>query len=230
MYCNVAAESTGRVLATRLYNSTTDAGMKDMLSFLIARDTMRQQQWLAVIEDLGGLQNELPMPNSFPQSQEARKFSYAFFATERNGAPPEPGRWTEGPSMDGKGRFSVFPERADGRGPRARPGARGKRRAAGADWQETWRVMAYHRPADFPNFSSSPRRWDSTGTAPNRRVWVGMPAPCLHGDELRGRDRRRANHRPREIEVLAAERGCRPALRALTWGYGATRSHRVDPG
>jgi Mn-containing catalase len=26
--------------------------MKDMLSFLIARDTMHQQQWLAVIEEL----------------------------------------------------------------------------------------------------------------------------------------------------------------------------------
>ena len=47
MYCNVAAESTGRVLATRLFNATSDAGMKEMLSFLIARDTMHQQQWLA---------------------------------------------------------------------------------------------------------------------------------------------------------------------------------------
>lgn len=37
MYCNVAAESTGRVLACRLYEMTDDPGMKDMLSFLIAR-------------------------------------------------------------------------------------------------------------------------------------------------------------------------------------------------
>jgi hypothetical protein len=29
-------------------------GMRDMLHFLIARDTMHQQQWLAVIEELGG--------------------------------------------------------------------------------------------------------------------------------------------------------------------------------
>ncbi|HJS85253.1 MAG TPA: hypothetical protein VJ779_07310 [Acetobacteraceae bacterium] len=63
---------------------------------------------LAVIEEPGGLQGALPMPNSFPKAQEAQKFSYAFFATERDGTPPEPGRWTEGPSMDGKGRFSVF--------------------------------------------------------------------------------------------------------------------------
>ena len=42
MYCNVAAETTGRVLAVRLYNAATDPGMKDMLHFMIARDTMHQ--------------------------------------------------------------------------------------------------------------------------------------------------------------------------------------------
>jgi Mn-containing catalase len=39
MYANIAAEATGRALATRLYNITDDPGMKDMFSFLIARDT-----------------------------------------------------------------------------------------------------------------------------------------------------------------------------------------------
>ena len=53
MYCNVAAEATGRALAVRLYNATDDPGMKDMLEFNIARDTMHQQQWLAVLEELG---------------------------------------------------------------------------------------------------------------------------------------------------------------------------------
>ena len=52
MYCNVAAYSTGRVLAARLYNATADTGMKDMLSFQIARDFMAQL--LAVLEELGG--------------------------------------------------------------------------------------------------------------------------------------------------------------------------------
>jgi Mn-containing catalase len=104
MYANVAAESTGRVLATRLYNMTDDAGMKDMLSFLIARDTMHQQQWLAVIEELGGAA-ALPIPNSFPQSEEATKFSYAYFGHMKDGSVPE-GRWTQGPSLDGKGEFA----------------------------------------------------------------------------------------------------------------------------
>ena len=107
MYCNVAAESTGRVLAVRLYNATNDPGMKDMLSFMIARDTMHQQQWLAVIAELG-LEETMPIPNSFDQSEENQKYSYAFFGSAADGTPPENGRWTHGPSIDGKGKFTVF--------------------------------------------------------------------------------------------------------------------------
>ncbi|CAA9489406.1 MAG: Manganese catalase [uncultured Sphingomonadaceae bacterium] len=104
MYCNVAAESTGRVLAVRLYNAAHDDGMKKMLSFLIARDTMHQQQWLAVIEELGGYEGQLPIPNSFPQSQENQNHNYEFFVTSTDGSYPE-GRWTQGKSLDGKGEF-----------------------------------------------------------------------------------------------------------------------------
>jgi Mn-containing catalase len=125
MYCNVAAESTGRVLATRLYNAAADNGMKEMLAFLIARDTMHQQQWLAVIEDMGGETAALPIPNSFPQSQEAQQYSYAFFATEVNKMPPQPGRWTEGPSLDGKGTFSVFQNEPMGEEPILGPAPEG---------------------------------------------------------------------------------------------------------
>jgi Mn-containing catalase len=108
MYANVTAEATGRTLACRLYELTDDPGMKDMLSFLIARDTMHQQQWLAVLEELGGPQAVLPIPNSFPQSQEKQEFSYAFFSTAIGKQPPPTGRWSQGPSIDGKGQFSVF--------------------------------------------------------------------------------------------------------------------------
>jgi len=107
MYANVAAEATGRALATRLYNMTDDPGMKDMLAFLIARDTMHQQQWLAVIEELGGQQEQLPIPNSFPQAQEHQQFSYAFFIHNKAQEIPE-GRWTSGPSLDGKGQYSTM--------------------------------------------------------------------------------------------------------------------------
>jgi Mn-containing catalase len=107
MLANVTAESSGRVLAVRLYNMTPDPGMKRMLSFLIARDTMHQQQWLAAIEDMGGMSAALPIPNSFPQEQEQQEFSYAFVNTFTDGVPMEQGRWCKGPSPDGKGEFSI---------------------------------------------------------------------------------------------------------------------------
>ncbi|MDJ1480792.1 manganese catalase family protein [Cytophagaceae bacterium YF14B1] len=106
MYANVMAESTGRLLATRLWELTDDPGMKDMLSFLIARDTMHQNQWLAVLEDLGGVQNVHPIPNSFPQTQEKQEFSYTFVSTNiADGASQQGQRWSSGTSIDGKGQF-----------------------------------------------------------------------------------------------------------------------------
>ena len=107
MYCNVAAESTGRVLAVRLFNATEDAGMKKMLHYMIARDTMHQQQWLAVIEELGGANTNLPIPNSFPQEMEDQANNYNFYATSVDGTFPT-GMWTQGPAVDGRGEFSVF--------------------------------------------------------------------------------------------------------------------------
>lgn len=107
MTANVAAESTGRVLATRLYSMTSDPGMKDMLSYLIARDTMHQNQWMAALEELGGPTGAFPIPNSFPQEQENGKFSYAYLGFQADGSAPAPGRWSEGPSPDGKGEFVI---------------------------------------------------------------------------------------------------------------------------
>ena len=106
MMANVTAEAGGRVLASRLYNMTDDSGMKNMLSFLIARDTMHQQQWLAVIEELGGIEKNLPIPNSTPQDHEATEHSYYFLNTSLDEPTPK-GRWTSGPSLDGRSEFSA---------------------------------------------------------------------------------------------------------------------------
>jgi Mn-containing catalase len=105
MYANVMAEATGRTLATRLYEMTDDDGMKNMLAYLIARDTMHQNQWLAVIEELG---EHLPVPATFPQAQEQQEFSYGFMATGINGMDIPEGRWSRGTSIDGKGEFSII--------------------------------------------------------------------------------------------------------------------------
>jgi Mn-containing catalase len=125
MLANVTAEATGRTLACRLYDMTDDPGMKDMLSFLIARDTMHQQQWLAVIEELGGFTEQLPVPNTFPQSQENQTFSYAYMTSQADGSVPPSladSRFTTGPSLDGKGQFSIFPNRPMGEEPQLAPG------------------------------------------------------------------------------------------------------------
>ncbi len=116
MYCNVAAESTGRVLAVRLFNAAEDDGMKKMLHYMIARDTMHQQQWLAVIEELGAEAGNLPIPNSFPQSMEDQDNNHNFYATSVDGSVPE-GRWTSGPSLDGRGEFTIFANRPLGEEP-----------------------------------------------------------------------------------------------------------------
>ena len=106
MYANVTAESSGRVLAVRLYNMTEDPGMKDMLRFLISRDTMHQEQWLAVLEELGGKANH-PIPNSFPQEEELDDYNYSFLGFCKDGAEPPQGRWSSGESIDGRSQFSV---------------------------------------------------------------------------------------------------------------------------
>jgi Mn-containing catalase len=107
MLANAMAESSGRVLASRLYNMTDDSGMKDMLSFLIARDTMHQQQWLAAIEEMGGIAAVVPIPNSTPEEHEAMEHSYYFLNTSVDEPTPE-GVWTNGgPAMDGRGTYTA---------------------------------------------------------------------------------------------------------------------------
>lgn len=104
MHANVTAEATGRLLATRLWHMTDDPGMKDMLAFLIARDTMHQNQWLAVIEEIG---DPYPVPSSFPQSDENERFSYVFLE-HSDDAKVDPGsRFARGRSIDGKGEFTL---------------------------------------------------------------------------------------------------------------------------
>jgi Mn-containing catalase len=120
MFANVTAESSGRALAVRLYNMTDDPGMKDMFQFLIARDTMHQQQWLAVIEELG-VSDQLPIPNSHPQNEEHRQFSYVFLDTRVGDAAPLEGRFTGGPSLDGRADFSIQMAEPHGREPQLAP-------------------------------------------------------------------------------------------------------------
>jgi Mn-containing catalase len=102
---NVTAESQGRLQVARLYNMTEDKGVRDMLAFLLARDTMHQNQWLAAIEELAadGLE-ETPCPSTFPQNLEHTRYSYQFINCS-SGTESSDGRWAKGTSIDGKGTF-----------------------------------------------------------------------------------------------------------------------------
>ncbi len=100
---NLNAESQGRLQVVRLYESTTDHGVKDMLSFLIARDTMHQNQWMAAIEELEQQQSAV-VPSTFPKEKEKQEVAYSFMNFSE-GAESQTGRWASGKSMDNQGTF-----------------------------------------------------------------------------------------------------------------------------
>lgn len=100
---NLNAESQGRLQAVRLYEITSDRCVKDMLSWLIARDTMHQNQWIAAIKEMEAKEN-IVVPSTFPRSLEKREVSHVLFNYSRGNESAE-GRWASGPSMDGEGVF-----------------------------------------------------------------------------------------------------------------------------
>jgi Mn-containing catalase len=104
MRANAAAESIGRTLASRLREMTDDPGMIDLLSFLIARDTMHQQQWLAVIEELG--EQYASTPDDVQDEGDYTRWAYAFFNHSDTPMPAD-ARWTSGPSLDGKAEYHL---------------------------------------------------------------------------------------------------------------------------
>ncbi|MFF8932192.1 manganese catalase family protein [Streptomyces longwoodensis] len=106
-YANVAAEAQSRLQTARLYNMTDDPGVKDMLKFNLARDTVHQNQWLAAIEQLredglegvvvpGGLEDE-------EHRQHAQELWHLSDGTE-SGA----GLWASGPAPDGEHELTVL--------------------------------------------------------------------------------------------------------------------------
>lgn len=105
---NLTAETQGRLQVARLYELTEDRGVRDMLSFLIARDTMHQNQWIAAIAELeaDGL-DSTPGPQSFPQERELSEVAYQFWNCSE-GEESAQGGWASGPSPDGKGEFEYL--------------------------------------------------------------------------------------------------------------------------
>ena len=107
---NANAEMQGRVQVARLYHMTDDSGVRDLLSFLLARDTMHQNQWLAAAQELRDEGYEdLPVPSNFPLKKEERDVSYDYINFS-DGAHASEGSWASGPTPDGKGEFRYVAE------------------------------------------------------------------------------------------------------------------------
>ncbi|WP_028048273.1 manganese catalase family protein [Cellulomonas sp. URHD0024] len=107
---NANAEMQGRLQVARLYHMTDDTGVRDLLGFLLARDTMHQNQWLAAAAELRAEgAEELPVPSNFPLQKEDREVAYQYINFS-DGTHADEGSWASGPTPDGKGEFTYVAE------------------------------------------------------------------------------------------------------------------------
>ena len=83
----MGAGAGARAVDSNGYHMTDDHGVRDLLSFLLARDTMHQNQWIAAAAQLREEGHEdLPVPSNFPQKKEATDYSYQYLNFS-DGAP-----------------------------------------------------------------------------------------------------------------------------------------------
>jgi Mn-containing catalase len=97
---NVAAEAQGRLQTARLYNMTDDPGVKAMLKFNLARDTVHQNMWLAAIEELqeDGLEGPIVPSALFDEEYVEHAGTIWHLSDGKKGME---GRWASGPAPDG---------------------------------------------------------------------------------------------------------------------------------
>lgn len=114
LYANAVAEMQGRLQVARVREMTDDPDVRDLFTFMLARDLVHQEQWLAAVEELGGTSAVLPIPAQIPAEAlgEHAKYAYAVMAYSENPADTTSGqgRWAKGPAVDGKGQFTFVPE------------------------------------------------------------------------------------------------------------------------
>jgi Mn-containing catalase len=105
---NLMAESQGNLQVSRLYEMTDDQGVRDMLSFNLARDYMHQNQWAAAIEELraDGLEDFL-VPGTMPQERVLMEQAHVFWNCSA-GTQSEAGAWAKGATPDGLGEFQYL--------------------------------------------------------------------------------------------------------------------------
>lgn len=104
---NAAAEAQGRVQTARLYNMTDDAGVRNMLRFNLARDTLHQNLWLKAIEELqaDGLETTVA-PNALFDEEYADHASSVWHLSD--GTAGAEGGWATGLQPDGQHEFGYL--------------------------------------------------------------------------------------------------------------------------
>jgi len=102
---NVAAEAQGRLQTARLYHMTDDSGVRDMLKFNLARDTLHQNLWLAAIEELQEDGLEGPIAPSALFDEEYAEHASAIWHNSDGPAGVE-GGWASGTAPDGVHEFT----------------------------------------------------------------------------------------------------------------------------
>lgn len=78
MRMNVTAESQGRLQVARLYEMTEDKGIRDMLGFLLARDTQHQLQWIEAIKELEEKEG-IVVPGQVPKEYEVEGLGHVLY-------------------------------------------------------------------------------------------------------------------------------------------------------
>jgi Mn-containing catalase len=106
---NAAAEAQGRVQTARLYHMTDDGGVRDMLKFNLARDTLHQNLWLKAIEGLqaDGLETTVA-PNALFDEEYAEHATSVWHLSD--GTHGQDGGWAAGAQPDGRHEFGYLTE------------------------------------------------------------------------------------------------------------------------
>lgn len=104
---NAAAEAQGRLQTARLYNMTDDRGVKNMLKFNLARDTLHQNLWLKAIEGLqaDGLETTVA-PNALSDEEYAEHATSVWHLSD--GTAGQTGGWAKGMQPDGTHKFGYL--------------------------------------------------------------------------------------------------------------------------
>lgn len=115
---NVNAESQGRLQVARLYSMTDDRGVKDLFSFLIARDTMHQNQWLAAIKEMEAKEGVV-VPSTIPPEWELKEHSHVLYTNPETSTASQLD-FLNHPAPDG-GTFTVEAAKPFGEAPMLKP-------------------------------------------------------------------------------------------------------------